>query len=308
MITELTPEQLEQLAVYRERGIAVGLATGPIDQDAARDYGKRLMAFLERDYRGTIIVPGPLAAWHTCLFLTALDDLSEEDRKDEKVMRELWDCMKDAPALEPGRWPWLQGQFDSYWVAWAQYYRDVVKLELPEFWQIEDQVQFGMVWALERWVVIMERPSRIEMTNGVLHKDGAPAVEYPDGAVVYALNGVGVPDWLALTPAEELDPARFATIENAEQRREFVRKVGIERIAEKCAVGVLDTQGDYELILIDLGGATGAWPYLKMKNPTIGVWHLECVPRNICTVQEALNWRAGDVLKSGEQWKPEQLT
>jgi hypothetical protein len=111
-----------------------------------------------------------------------------------------------------------------------------------------------------------------------------------------------VPEWLAVKPVDDIDPAEFAKLDNAEVRREFVRKAGIERIAEHCESNILDKQGDYELLSLNLGGATGRWPYLKMKNPSIGVWHMEAVPKGTKKVQEALNWR------NQTELVPEQLT
>jgi len=47
----------------------------------------------------------------------------------------------------------------------------------------------------------------------------------------------------------------------------------------------------YELHEMDLGGTTGKWPYLKMLNPSIGVWHMECVDKTCKTVKDAIRWR-----------------
>lgn len=123
------------------------------------------------------------------------------------------------------------------------------------------------------------------------------------------MNGVLTPQWLAETPAQEIDPKKFAEIKNAEVRREFVRKVGVERIVQQVGAEIVDTQGDYSLLLVDLGGDTGVWPYLKMRNPSIGCWHLECVDKSCATVQAAINFRASR-LKSlgGDNWNPEVLT
>jgi len=46
--------------------------------------------------------------------------------------------------------------------------------------------------------------------------------------------------------------------------------------------------------------------FLKMLNPSVGVWHLEGVERECSTVEQAINWRAGS-LKVGV-WQPEILT
>ena len=139
------------------------------------------------------------------------------------------------------------------------------------------------------WVA---KPQLHKRPDRSLHRSDGPAV-VSDAEDLYFLNGVLVESWLVETPAEQLDPARFATIENAEVRREFVRKVGIERICSKLGTKVLDKQGDYELHLVPLGGATGDWPYLKMRNPSIDVWHMEAVARECRTVEQALRFRNG---------------
>ena len=68
----------------------------------------------------------------------------------------------------------------------------------------------------------------------------------------------------------------------------------------------MDKQGTYELLSIDLGLDKNAIA-LKMKNPSIDATHIEFVPFEIDSVQGAINWRASEVIDSGD-WKPEQLT
>ena len=78
---------------------------------------------------------------------------------------------------------------------------------------------------------------------------------------------------------------------NAEVRREIVRKIGIERACQQLAAKVVDRQGElYELLLLDLGDKRRR-PYLKMRNPSLGVYHLEGVHPTCKTVEEALRWR-----------------
>ena len=64
---------------------------------------------------------------------------------------------------------------------------------------------------------------------------------------------------------------------------------------------VADRQGDYELLLLDLGDKRNR-PYLKMLNPSIGTWHVEGVHPDCATVEQALNWR------NQTDVKPEVLT
>lgn len=269
-IESLTAEQEAQLAVYTKKGIEMGLVTGPFDEEKAKDYGRRIMELLGRPYTETIIVDSPLAA---C-----------------KLAAEILRKTDPTVEYEPV-WPFLDGHYMSFYVQWYNYYTEVLGLELPDAWPFLEQVEYGPVYPLEDTVLISRRPIFIGRNESGLHADGRMALEYPDGFGCWSLNNVDVPEWLVMTPDSEIDPKRFAEISNVEVRREFVRKVGIERISQVCGQEVLDKQGDYELLAIDLGGDVGVWPYLKMKNPSIDAWHLECVDRDIKTVAAALEWR-----------------
>ena len=109
---------------------------------------------------------------------------------------------------------------------------------------------------------------------------------------LYFLNGVLVPENIVMTPAEQLDCHILLKEKNAEVRREIVRKIGVERIRQKLNAKILDKSSDgiYELLNLDLGDGRQR-PYLKMRSPSIGVYHIEGVPTEIDTVEQALNWR-----------------
>ncbi len=146
---------------------------------------------------------------------------------------------------------------------------------------------------------ISERHDICKLKNGKIHSENSPAIHYPDGFSIYALNGVRVPESLVMTPAEKIDPLLFAKESNAEIRREIVRKIGVERLCQKLGSEILDKTGDgvYELHLIDLKGNTGKWPYLKMRNPSISVYHMEAVPKEIKTIEKALEFRNGSKME-----------
>lgn len=65
----------------------------------------------------------------------------------------------------------------------------------------------------------------------------------------------------------------------------------------------IDTYKSYELILLDMGDKRDR-PYLKMVNPSIGVTHIEGVPKGTKTVKEAICFRNG--LKEFEE--PRELS
>lgn len=197
----------------------------------------------------------------------------------------------------------LNGQVSAPQAAVMKYLREVCGVELNVTRELEEQVEFGGVYMYHNHIVICQRPSYIEpMFNGLLHRDGGGVIEYSDGFGFYALNNVLVPEWLAVGKAEDIDPALFATIDNVDVRREFLRKVGVERVYQKLGGTSIDRRGEYELVRIYLGDRVGMWPYLKMINPSIGVWHLEAVPKDTRTVGEALIWR------NGTAFPPSQLT
>ena len=191
----------------------------------------------------------------------------------------------------------LGGQFWASWSSWVNFLLDACNLTLsPEILTLarayEDTVLSASYWWPNlNFVMVSERPSIIFRNSlGQLHADGRKAIQWPDGWGLYMLNGVRVPHHIVETPADKLDLSIILKEKNAEIRREIIRKIGIERVCTKLGAQVLDTQGDYELLTIDLNDGLRR-PYLKMKNPSIGTYHVEGVPTECDTVEKALNWR-----------------
>ena len=144
-----------------------------------------------------------------------------------------------------------------------------------------------------------------------MHKEGGLALRYSDGYGLYMLNGVAVPDWLVLKKDTEIEPAEILKIDNAEVRREFVRKVGYERIFYKLDGKTLDKkeimisngremfQHKYEVVQLDKLN----WTALKMINPSLSsegneVYHIEGLPPGCDTVEKAINFRKPDKMKA----------
>lgn len=277
MITNLTTEQHDQLAVYRDKGLKHGLCTDPVDVDAARKWAARLcVEILGRNAPTEVIVrPSPLAAWR------------------EVCRVELGEDAKPAPFV----WPYIEGQYMTAWIAHTLYMRDVLGVTgYPDGYDvIVESQEFGPVYPLECGVVVIsDRPAEIHMVEGHLHNEAGPAVRYRDDWGVWCLNGVRVPRSLVETPAEKLDAHEILHIDNAEVRREYVRKMGIELVCQRLGAKVIDKKsrdvgGEYELLMLDLGDGRNR-PYLKMINPSTGTYHVEGVPPECTTVDDALAW------------------
>jgi hypothetical protein len=162
-------------------------------------------------------------------------------------------------------------------------------------------------WCYENYVIISERPTFVGMnTQERIHCESGPAIAFADGWKVWALNGIVVEEKHVMTPASKLDPTEILAEPNADIRRELIRKLGIERMLSKLPHKVLDKQGTYELLRVDFPGLVEDTRFLKMLNPSVGVWHLEGVERICNTVEQAINWRAQQL--QVESWKPEVLT
>jgi hypothetical protein len=147
-----------------------------------------------------------------------------------------------------------------------------------------------LFWITSSAVIALPRP-QLQLHGEQLHAVNGPAVSWHEGEEqFFFLNGVHVPREIVETPASELDPRLLLKERNTEVRREIVRKIGIERVCEVLEAECLDRQGNYELLLLNLGD----WrtrPFLKMRNPSIGVYHIEGVAPECRTVAQALAWR-----------------
>lgn len=159
-------------------------------------------------------------------------------------------------------------------------------------------------WFYKEFAFISRRPKHIKRnTRGQLHNDSGAALEWRDGWKQYYLNGIRVSEEIGSPAPEDLDPTLILKAKNVEVRREIVRKIGIERVIQKLGGEAIDSWNGYELIMLDIPDMQIMPLYLKMKNPSIGTYHVEGVPPGISTCKEALSWRVG-----GLKWKPEQLT
>src|SRR6185436_10480475 len=90
--------------------------------------------------------------------------------------------------------------------------------------------QAGYSICFEKLAFIGARPLTIARSGTRLHRENGPAVEYPDGFALYALNGIRMKEAYVMTASEHLDPSTVLQETNADQRRELIRKIGIERM------------------------------------------------------------------------------
>ena len=192
-------------------------------------------------------------------------------------------------------WPYLNGNLWAGYFGFYDFCNKVLGIEfkVQENWDLLLKTSdVSLIYPFKDFIVISEKPTDIRMKNMLLHNEKGPSVSYADGFCLYTLNGVRVDEKIVMTPASELDPHLVVKETNAEIRREIVRKIGIERICQKLGSKTLESRWGYDLIALDLGDGRTR-PYLKMKNPSVGTYHLEGIKPSIKTVEQALAWRNG---------------
>ncbi len=230
----------------------------------------------------------------------------------DQVSAQVWDRVADQVWSQVSSqiyqvyqvWDQAYGSLDAPWLGFYDFFHHELGIEacskLQGLWDLAQHC--GCLATYKEAAVFQHRPEIISMDNdGLLHKDGGPAIHYRGGLVtLWALHGVRVPQWLAETSAEDIDPRKLLKIDNAQVRAEFVRKVGIERICYSLKAKVLDSkvieiggqQHAYELLGLPIDGEL--YHYLKMQNPSVPeLWHVEGVPQECLTVYAALNFRNG---------------
>lgn len=206
---------------------------------------------------------------------------------------------------------YLGSGYDRGWMAFIEFFEEIGVdfSDIPD-WKVWKRLTASGVWAtllFESMAFVCIRPSSVKLNkDGNLHSGDSMAISWPDGTGYYFLNGIPMEENHVLTPAEKLDIKDILNEKNVDVRRELIRKIGIERFVQKVGAKVLDKKGDYELLSVELSDTIRDARYLKMLNPSIGVWHVEGVEGDCNTIDDAINWRAfGD---KTQQWNPLILT
>lgn len=188
---------------------------------------------------------------------------------------------------------------------WAQYdcflsfFQDVVKLDIDysNYEPYKDLTVAGFRILDREFAMISEKPISIKMKNSLAHNLEGPAIEYMDGTKLYMAYGNLIPSWIITTPKSQITKEMILQEKNADFRRYLIERIGIERylnILGEC--DIIDSYessvgGKYELIKVNINDEETT--YLKMKNQSEFVYHVEGVPNEIKTVKQALMFRNG---------------
>jgi hypothetical protein len=312
MIEKLTPEQEAEMPKYVQKWIDIGTNTDRLDYNKTVEIVKDFRELIEMKTDGvpTVLVDNPIEAWVVCC-------LHEEGVKTDDLISEMKKVFNGNPEkreIPQAELPYQTGSFFAPTFSFYDYFLNCVGIKLePELdhkykiWEATKEL--GCIYPLEGITVVSQKPSEIYLNeNNVLHRDGGAALVYAGEGdfKCYVLNGVTVPEYLAVTPAGELDISKYNEETNADVKAEFVRKVGIEQFLDKGKK--IDTyknydaeenpwwhKSGYELWDMSFMFSTLDYaPYLKMTNPTTKIFHVEGVSPNCRTLKDAIKERFGD--------------
>jgi hypothetical protein len=193
--------------------------------------------------------------------------------------------------------------------------RDILGLKLAPhavyaYWE-QAAINGGFRWMHHRFCLVSDFPEVLRVNASKQpHAELGPSHRWRDGWSLWYLNGVEVEQWMAESHPDDMDARRVLQVENVSQRRELIRRLGIERIVSRLAPTVLDTErrevgGEYRLLAVEMNHGE-PWRFLQMVNQSTGAFHIEAVPRECETVRHALNWRASQNID--EEWFPTILS
>jgi hypothetical protein len=207
------------------------------------------------------------------------------------------------------------GNMSAPWECHLTAYRDVLGLRLPvheayEHWE-QAAINGGFRWMHHRFCLVSDFPEILSVNaRNQPHAEFGPSHRWRDGFSIWHLNGVKVEQWMAEWRLDDIDARKVLKIENVDQRRELIRRMGIERVIGQLRPTVLDVErrevgGEYRLLAVEMNHGE-PWRFLQMVNQSTGAVHIEAVPRECETVRHALNWRAAQNID--HDWYPNQLT
>lgn len=306
-INTLSKYQEKQLSIYRDKWLAIGLSTDRINRKKAIENFMIFNRLILGNKKKPVILfmDSPETTWLATLLLYTFfknnkDIESQVESQVGSQVRSQVDITLGAnsinstlgPRVKNFVYPYLDGQFFSSYFSFYDYCNKVLKINFQEQEKWDCYLRtsdVSLIYPFDDFVVISEKPTQIKMKNMVLHNENGMAVSYADGFGVYALNGVRVSKGIVETPAEKLDPKLLLTEQNAEIRREIIRKIGISRILQKLEAKKLDTYREYELYRIENIDIEPCH-ILKMVCPSTSAFYSLRTPPEITSAQEAIKW------------------
>lgn len=179
IINELTPEQEAQIPIYRDTYRAIGLSTAPTDRTKAENAVLRSYAYFHK--LNGLCSPTPEIIWCGGPF-EGMILAAKYAAGSATVTNEMVQAQAQQASF---------GSFDAYWVSTYAYIAEQLPVDKDELIDIAIDIvkECGIYFTFFDLVIMTSKPTEIHMNGDNLHNETGPAIAYPNGDKVYAING-----------------------------------------------------------------------------------------------------------------------
>jgi hypothetical protein len=198
--------------------------------------------------------------------------------------------------------------WDSGWLAFFDYF-GIIGIKLTDnFRKYESYIKQGFWDAIlfENVVIIITPPIKVLQQNNRLHSNTEAAVQWLDGTENYFIEGVGFgKDIFEKIRDKKLTSDEAVNLRNVEQRTIAMRKIGYENVIRELGANILHTDGDYQLISVDMKDDDVPAKFVKVKCPSTGkevLLRVDPKDTNIIDCMSAVSWT---FVLNKEEYKPE---
>lgn len=170
---------------------------------------------------------------------------SVQERVCERVRETVWNivCNGVQARVQSGVHYSGYGQHDAYWLGFYDYFREVCGLVE----QTEKLTGLSLIAKSAGWFLPHEHICWVSERHNVLNRDDAgrlhcetgPAISYPDGFSIWALNGVLIDETIVMRP-ETQTIAKIQGEQNEEIKRIRIERFGWERYMRKVNATPID--------------------------------------------------------------------
>ncbi len=282
MIEKLTKKQEERLSEFRDKWLAIGLSTGPVDFERAKQAAIKCyeLAGLKPPEKWDF-APSPMAACR----------LVNEDSPGDVIYDNAY------------------GSHDAHWLGFFDFFQEVCGIEIPKVAGLIELAQSCGWWIpYDTYCVLQDRPSVITFDDeGRLHNENGKAIEYRDGWGVCAWHGVRVEDYVILNP-EKITVQDIKQETNAEVRRVKMFQYGMLRYIQDTGAECIQSDGYGDLY--EITTPDGVEKFVKVVNGTMeadGTYKDYILPtwNDVETAHEAVARSYG---RAVEEYAPEVRT
>lgn len=325
MITELTPEQEAQLAVYVEKWRKIGLSTEPANRPEA-EKGVKLA------YELAGLKPPQKIIWfdspyemHTNMTTENFVRISVEDligasinnwvfsfvghQVHVKIANMIWNPLvlsvgKSVGGIVRGSLlnsigsvkDSLYGNHDAHWLGVCDYLYNELSLVnqtkiLHGLWRVSQNASWWL--PCKEICFISERHTILNLDNEDRpHCNDGIAIGYPDGWGVYAWHGVSVPEDVIMRP-HDITPDKIMNEENAEVSRVMIERYGQDNFIRNGGFTKMQSDDYGDLYRVEFDNGDEPIVAVHVQDASTDRDYFLYMPPHIQTAHEGVAWTFG---------------